>query len=111
MFRATVVVLAALALLSASVAKAADELSTSDQLDARRFVTAGPRAYDVGTEAGRDPAMGVPTRRRWAGGGGRARSGRWASPPGGGGGGVGSPPLKLLDGIWFGVDGAFAAAT
>src|SRR4051794_24401271 len=43
MFRATVVVLAALALLSPSVAKAADELSTSDQLDARRFVTAGPR--------------------------------------------------------------------
>src|SRR3954469_18876418 len=91
MFRATVVVLAALALLSPSVAKAAHELSTSDQLDARRFVTAGPRAYDVGTEAGRYPAMGFHTR--------------------GGRGGVWSPPLKLLDGIWFGVDGAFPAAT
>jgi hypothetical protein len=91
MFRATVVVLAALALLSPSVAKAADELSTSDQLDARRFVTAGPRAYDVGTEAGRYPAMGFHTRGEMAG--------------------VWSPPLKLLDGIWFGVDGAFPATT
>jgi hypothetical protein len=91
MFRATVVVLAALALLSPSVARAADELSTSDQLSARRFVTAGPRAYDVGTEAGTYPAMGFHTRGEMAG--------------------IWSPPLKLLDGIWFGVDGAFPAAT
>ena len=53
MFRVTVIVAAALALLTPSVAIAADELSTTDRLDARRFVTAGPRAYEVGTEAGR----------------------------------------------------------
>ena len=88
MFRVTVVVLAALALLSPSVAAAApDELSTTDRLDARRFVTAGPRAYDVGTEAGRYPAMGFHTRGEM--------------------GGIWSPPMKLLDGIWFGVDGAW----
>jgi hypothetical protein len=87
MLRVTVVVLAALTLLAPSVAQAADELSTSDQLDARRFVTSGPRAYDVGTEARRYPAMGFQTRGEMAG--------------------IWSPPLKLLDGIWFGVDGAF----
>jgi hypothetical protein len=88
MFRAWVVVLAAFALLSPAVAVAApDELSTSDRLDARRFVAAGPRAYDVGTEAGRYPAMGFHTRGEM--------------------GGIWSPPVKLLDGIWFGVDGAW----
>jgi hypothetical protein len=91
MFRVAAVVLAAVALLTPSVAKAADELSTSDQLDARRFVTAGPRAYDVGTEAGHYPAMGFHTRGEMAG--------------------IWTPPLKLLDGIWFGVDGAFPEAT
>jgi hypothetical protein len=86
-FRVTVIVAAAFALLSPSVALAADELSTSDRLDARRFVTAGPRAYEVGTEAGRYPASGFHTRGEM--------------------GGIFSPPIKLLDGIWFGIDGAF----
>ena len=49
MFRVTVIVAALFALLSQSVAFAADERSTTDRLDARRFVTAGPRAYEVGT--------------------------------------------------------------
>jgi hypothetical protein len=87
MFRVTVIVAAAFALLSPSVALAADELSTTDRLDARRFVTAGPRAYDIGTEAGRYPAMGFHTRGEM--------------------GGIWSPPIKLLDGIWFGIDGAW----
>jgi len=88
MFRVTVVVLAALALLAPSVAAAAtDELSTTDRLDARRFVTAGPRAYDIGTEAGRYPASGFHTRGEM--------------------GGIWSPPVKLLDGIWFGLDGTW----
>jgi hypothetical protein len=89
MFRAWVVVLAAFALLAPAVAAAAapDELSTTDRLDARRFVTAGPRAYDIGTEGGRYPAMGFHTRGEM--------------------GGIWSPPVKLLDGIWFGVDGAW----
>ena len=88
MFRVTVVVLAALALLAPSVAAAAtDEFSTTDRLDARRFVTAGPRAYDIGTEAGRYPASGFHTRGEM--------------------GGIWSPPVKLLDGIWFGLDGTW----
>ena len=72
MFRVMVVVLAALALLAPSVAAAAtDELSTTDRLDARRFVTAGPRAYDIGTEAGRYPASASTRAARWAASGRR----------------------------------------
>ena len=66
-----------------SLAEAADELSTSNRLDDRRFVTSGPRAYEVGTEAGRYPAMGFHTRGEM--------------------GGVWTPPIKLVDGIWFGL--------
>jgi len=60
-------------------------LSTADRLGDRRYVAAGTRAYDIGTEAGRYPAMGFHTRGEM--------------------GGVWSPPIKLLDGLWFGVDG------
>jgi hypothetical protein len=60
-------------------------LAVSDRLDDRRYVAAGTRGYDVGTEAGRYPAMGFHTRGEM--------------------GGIWTPPLKLLDGIWFGVDG------
>src|SRR3954449_2629091 len=87
MFRVTVIVAAAFALLTPSVAMAADELSTSDQLAARRFVAAGPRAYEVGTEAGTYPASGFHTRGEM--------------------GGFLSPPIKLLDGMWFAVDGTW----
>jgi hypothetical protein len=74
----------ALATTTATAAQAAPELSTSDRLDDRRYVTSGPRAYDVGTEAGRYPAMGFHTRGEM--------------------GGIWSPPIKLVDGIWFGVN-------
>jgi hypothetical protein len=37
-------------------------LSVSNRLDDRRYVTTGTRAYEVGTEAGRYPAMGFHTR-------------------------------------------------
>ncbi len=60
-------------------------LSTTDRLADRRYVTTGNRAYVVGDESGRFPAMG------------------WHIT--GEMGGVWSPPLKLLDGIWFGIDG------
>ncbi|HET7325604.1 MAG TPA: hypothetical protein VFJ06_14850, partial [Halococcus sp.] len=60
-------------------------LSTTDRLEDRRYVVAGTRAYLVGTEGGRFPAMGFHTRGEM--------------------GGVWSPPIKLLDGIWFGIDG------
>ncbi|MGI8910587.1 MAG: glycogen debranching protein [Rubrobacteraceae bacterium] len=59
-------------------------LSVSDRLDDRRYVTTGTRAYEVGTEAGRFPAMGFHTRGEM--------------------GGVWSPPIKLLDGLWFGIN-------
>jgi len=60
-------------------------LSISDQLVDRRYVTAGTRGYIVGTEAGRFPAMGWHIQGEM--------------------GGIWSPPIKLLDGLWFGVDG------
>ena len=78
-----------LVLLSLAIPAAAQNipdsptLSTTDRLDDRRFVTTGTRAYEVGTEAGRYPAMGFHTRGEM--------------------GGVWSPPIKLLDGLWFGV--------
>ena len=57
-----------LVLLSVAIPAAAQSvpdlptLSVSDRLDDRRFVTTGTRAYEVGTEAGRYPAMGWHTR-------------------------------------------------
>ncbi|MFL6138065.1 MAG: glycogen debranching protein [Frankiaceae bacterium] len=62
-------------------------LSVTDRLGDRRYVAAGERAYDIGTEAGRYPAMG------------------WHIL--GEMGGIWSPPIKLLDGLWFGIDGAW----
>ncbi|MGZ4625582.1 MAG: glycogen debranching protein, partial [Kineosporiaceae bacterium] len=63
------------------------ELSVSSDLANRRFVAAGTRAYEVGTQAGRYLAMGFHTRGEM--------------------GGIWSAPLKLLDGIWFGVNGTW----
>ena len=83
-----------LVLLSTSIPAAAQTspeesptLSVSDQLDDRRYVASGSRGYIVGTEAGRFPAMGWHTRGEM--------------------GGIWSPPIKLLDGIWFGIDDAW----
>ena len=59
--------------------------SVSSQLDLRRYAAAGDRAYELGTEDGRYPAMGFHTRGEM--------------------GGIWAPPVKLLDGIWFGVNG------
>ena len=80
---ALLVVGAALAVVAP--AAAAPELSVSDRLDDRRYVASGSRAYVVGTQAGRFPAMGFHTRGEM--------------------GGLWTPPLKLLDGLWFAVDG------
>ena len=80
----------ALILVSVAIPAAAQSvpdsptLSVSDRLDDRRFVTTGDRAYEVGTQAGRYPAMGFHTRGEM--------------------GGIWSPPIKLLDGLWFGID-------
>ena len=61
------------------------ELSVSSDLADRRFVAAGTRAYSIGFEDGRFYANG------------------WHIT--GELGGVWTPPLKLVDGVWFGLDG------
>jgi hypothetical protein len=84
MRRVIAALVAASALLVApGAAIAQDELSTSDNLKSRRYVAAGDRAYVMGFEDGRFYAQG------------------WHVT--GEMGGVWSQPLKLVDGIWFGV--------
>ena len=61
------------------------EVSTSSHLQDRRAVTAGQRSYAVGFEDGRFYANG------------------WHIT--GEMGGVWAPPIKLVDGVWFGLDG------
>src|SRR3954449_11307557 len=74
------------ALLTAGAAQAATpELSTSSRLQDRREVAAGTRAYSIGFEDGRFYANG------------------WHIT--GEMGGVWTVPLKLVDGVWFGLDG------
>jgi hypothetical protein len=80
-----IVVAAALLAALAGPAEAAPTLSTSDRLDDRRYVVAGERAYVVGSQAGRFPAAGWHIRGEM--------------------GGVWAPPRKLLDGLWFAIDG------
>src|SRR6266545_7138823 len=60
-------------------------LSTTDRLADRREVAAGTRAHSIGFEDGRFYANG------------------WHIT--GEMGGVWAPPLKLVDGVWFGLDG------
>src|SRR2546423_11179013 len=71
--------------ISAVAASKGPTLSVSSNLANRRYVAAGDRAYDLGSEDGRYPAMGFHTRGEM--------------------GGIWTPPIKLLDGIWFGVNG------
>jgi hypothetical protein len=71
--------------IRSSAASLSPTLSVSSQLDRRRYVAAGDRAYELGSEDGRYPAMGFHTRGEM--------------------GGIWSPPIKLLDGIWFGING------
>ena len=63
---------------------ASQQLSTSSRLQDRREVAAGQRSYAEGFEDGRFYANG------------------WHIT--GEMGGVWAPPLKLLDGVWFGID-------
>jgi len=73
-----------LAATTATAAQAAPELSTSDRLADRRYVSAAERAQIEGFQDGRFYANG------------------WHIT--GEMGGIWTPPLKLLDGIWFGID-------
>jgi hypothetical protein len=75
---------AVVVLIGASAAQAATpELSVTSRLQDRREVAAGQRAYAVGFQDGRFYANGWHTTGEM--------------------GGVWSPPLKLVDGVWFGV--------
>ena len=74
----------------AFAAAASPELSTSDQLNTRRYVAAGERAYVMGFQDGGFGAQG------------------WHVT--GEMGGVWSQPLKLVDGVWFGIDDAWLPA-
>ena len=63
------------------------ELTESTRLDDRRAVVVGERLYSTWTEDGLYPAAGFHTRGEM--------------------GGIWSPPVKLLDGMWFGIDGGW----
>jgi hypothetical protein len=85
--RRTLIALFALGLVLTApwAALAADELSVSQRLPDRRYDVAGERARAIGFEDGRFYANG------------------WHIT--GEMGGVWTEPLKLVDGVWFGVDG------
>jgi hypothetical protein len=72
------------ALLAPSAAAAAPELSIADRLQDRRYAAAGERARIIGFEDGRFYANG------------------WHIA--GEMGGIWSEPIKLVDGVWFGID-------
>jgi hypothetical protein len=78
------------ATLGTGTAWATPELSTKDQLKTRRYVAAGDRAYVMGFEDGNFYGQG------------------WHIT--GEMGGVWSQPLKLVDGVWFSVDGNWLPA-
>jgi hypothetical protein len=81
----------AVVVVCASAAQAATpELSTDSRLKDRREVAAGERSYAVGFEDGRFYANG------------------WHST--GEMGGAWAPPLKLVDGVWFGIDDKWVGA-
>ena len=84
MRRTLVAALALLAVAPATAAVAAPELGISDRLQDRRYIASSERAYVVGFEDGRFYANG------------------WHIT--GEMGGVWTPPLKLVDGVWFGVE-------
>ncbi|WP_375426517.1 glycogen debranching protein [uncultured Friedmanniella sp.] len=75
---------AAAPVLDTSLARS-PELSETSRLADRRTVVTGDRAWVLGTADGRFPAAGFHTRGEM--------------------GGIWLPNLKLLDGMWFGIDG------
>ncbi|MGH3090501.1 MAG: glycogen debranching protein [Rubrobacteraceae bacterium] len=68
----------------------APTLSTEDRLEDRRYVAVGDRAYVAGMQDGSFPAMGFHTRGEM--------------------GGIWTPQIKLLDGVWFGVNDEWLTA-
>src|SRR3954471_4909572 len=86
--RRALILAAAMAMLPASAAQAVPEASTTRSLEDRREVASATRAYSSGFEDGRFYANG------------------WHIT--GEMGGIWAPPLKLADGVWFGVDDQWA---
>jgi hypothetical protein len=84
-FRASCIGVLAVLMTGGAAQAATPELSTTSRLQDRREVAAGTRAYSIGFEDGRFYANG------------------WHIT--GEMGGVWTPPLKLVDGVWFGLDG------
>jgi hypothetical protein len=97
--RPGLVVVSLIAIVAASVGAAPPAsahdgrhgLSEQSRLADRRFVAIGDRAYEVGAEDARYPATGWHIRGEM--------------------GGFWSPPIKLLDGLWFAVDGQWLSAS
>ena len=81
--RRSLIAAVALVLVTTTAAQAATELSVSQRLQDRRYAVAGERARAIGFEDGRFYANG------------------WHIT--GEMGGVWSEPLKLVDGVWFGI--------
>jgi glycogen debranching enzyme len=75
------------ALTAVPGAGASPTISATSQLNERRFVAAGTDAYVVGVEDGEFPPIGWHTTGQM--------------------GGVFTPPVKLLDGLWFGIKGSW----
>jgi hypothetical protein len=84
---ATLAIATGLVSCAAAQAASTPQLSVSTRLQDRREVAAGQRSYAEGFQDGRFYANG------------------WHIT--GEMGGVWAPPLKLLDGVWFGVDGSW----
>lgn len=83
-FRKALVAVSVLLAAAPAAATAAPELAISDRLQDRRYIASSERSYVVGFQ----------DRRFYANG--------WHIT--GEMGGVWTPPLKLVDGVWFGVD-------
>ena len=75
---------------AASASAPSAGLSETKQLGDRRFVVTGNRLYEVGAEDTTYPATGWHIRGEM--------------------GGFWTPPIKLLDGVWFGVNGTWLKA-
>ena len=75
---------------SSEAAIPSPELSTSNRLADRRSLVVGDRFYEMGTEDGGYPAIGFHTRGEM--------------------GGFWTPPIKVLDGLWFKAGGTWLKA-
>lgn len=85
--RAVIIGVAAALATCATAQASVPELSTGSRLQDRREVAAGQRSYAEGFQDGRFYANGWHTAGEM--------------------GGVWAPPLKLVDGVWFGIDNSW----